>query len=65
MLGQEDQQAAFIIPLFLFTAENSGSLREPPTLDVAAKLLWNYCQNGFVSHDEPVLVRLQDRIIVS
>ena len=61
--GQEDRQTAFVLPLQLFSAENWSSLREPATLDVATKLMWHYCADGFISHDDPVCIRLKERIL--
>ena len=57
--GQEDQ-SVLIVPLHMFTVENWGSLREPPSLDASLKLLWQYCADGFVSSDEPVTIRMKD-----
>ena len=58
--GQEDQQQSFLIPITLFSAENNASLREPPLLDVCIKLVWQFCADGFVTKDEPVMIRLKD-----
>lgn len=59
-LGQEDAQEPFYLPLWSFSCENESSLREPPSLDVATKLVNNFCADGFVSTSEPVMIRLQD-----
>jgi hypothetical protein len=40
--------------------ENSGSLREPPQLDVSVKLLWQFAADGFMTTGDAVLVRLKD-----
>ena len=37
---------------------NEASLREPPSLDAARKLLNNFAVDGFQSSDEQVLIRL-------
>ena len=49
-----------LVPLYLFSVENWLSLREPPTLDVSTKLLWQYAADGFISADEPVNIRLKE-----
>ncbi|CAK8990693.1 Uncharacterized protein SCF082_LOCUS2343 [Durusdinium trenchii] len=58
--GQENQQEPIIVQLCHFSAENWASLREPPTLHVASQLVWQFCADGFVSHDEPVMIRIKD-----
>ena len=57
MPGQQDTQPAFCILFWHFNMENEASLREPPTLDVAVKLIENFKVDGFVSVGEPVLIR--------
>lgn len=57
--GQEGAQQPRAIPLHLFSVDNSSSLREPPLLDVSLKLLGQFQVDGFVSTNDPVLVRLQ------
>lgn len=60
--GAEDDQEPFYLPLWYFSAEAESSLREPPSLDVAIKLVNNFAKDGFVTTGEPILVRLQVRV---
>ena len=57
--GQEEDQRAFVVPLWLFGINNESSLREPTSLDVTSKLLQQFCCDGLVTSGEPILVRLE------
>ena len=54
-------QAPFMVPLWLFSCEAESSLREPPSIDVAMKLINNFHKNGFHT-GAPVLLRVQASI---
>ena len=57
--GAEDEQAPFFLPLGAFSAEAESSLREPPSLDVAIKLINNFHKHGFQTTGVPILIRLE------
>lgn len=54
-------QEPFMVPLWLFSCEAESSLREPPSIDVAMKLINNFHKNGFHT-GAPVLLRVQASI---
>ena len=58
--GQEGNYAPIGIAVHLFSVENDASLREPPLLDVSLKLLAQFMADGFLTANEPVLIRLKD-----
>ena len=55
-------QEPFMVPLWLFSCEAESSLREPPSIDVAMKLINNFHKNGFHTTGAPVLLRVQASI---
>ena len=62
--GQEEDQLAFVLPLWAFSIKPEASLREPTALDTSYRLLMQFATDGFITQGEPIMIRLEVRVLL-